>query len=67
MPMPPIATVVALIEADCAATGVTGQNHDFYVSIVTRLYAAIRAATVVSTGVAPPGGGAVASTSTAIT
>jgi hypothetical protein len=67
MPLPPPETIALLIEADCQALGLTGQNHDFYVSLVTRIFDAVKLATVTSNGVSPPGGGVVVSTSTVIT
>ena len=67
MALPTAAVLAAQLKADCQATGATGVSADFYLAIATRVIATIQMATVISSGVAPPGGGPVVSTSTAIT
>jgi len=67
MPLPPAETIALLIEADCQVAGISLENHAFYVALVTRILDAVKLATVVAAGTAPPGGGPVVTTSTSIT
>jgi len=66
MPMPPAETIALQIEADLEIVGIAPESHEFYVSMVQRILDAVKLATVVSTGTAPPGGGVVPSVSTSI-
>jgi len=67
MPLPPPDAIALLIEQDCAVAGISPENHAFYVALVTRIFDAVRLATITSVGTSAPGGGPVTSTSTLIT